>query len=112
MEFFLSFLLGLLFFYLYYRLVWVSVKVRSKELKVIAKYGKDSPKRGRLKRFKKFYLSRPFRFFLFGIFAYAIFYIFGKGGLLGLFIALIVANLSLFPWGWKRSGEFLNGGNS
>lgn len=112
MKLLLSFLFGLLFSYMYYRLVWVSVKVRSKELKVIAKYGKESPKLKRLKRFKKFYLSRPFRFVLFGIFAYGIFYIFGKGGLLGLFIALIAANLFLFPWGWKKSGEFLNGGNS
>ena len=100
----ISFLSGLVFVLLYYRWVWNSTKLYSKELKLISKYGKDSPIRKRFRnRYIKFYHSRWVRFLIFILYAYAVFIFFGKSGLEGFFFALIVGNLFLFPWGWKKS---------
>ena len=100
----ISFLLGLVFILAYYRWVWISTKLHSKELKLISKYGKESSFRKKFRsRHIKFYHSRWFRFLVFILYTYVIFLIFGKEGLEGFFFALIVGNLLLFPWGWKRS---------
>ena len=112
-KFFVSFLLGLLFVLFYYRWIWISAKVRSKELKLIAKHGKDSPIVSKFrKRYGRFYHSRLLRFAVFVLFTYLVFLLFGKPGLAGFFISLIVGNLILFPWGWVRSSKNLSGGNS
>jgi len=103
-KFFLSLVLGLAFVFLYYRWVWIASKIRSKELKLRVKHGEDSPiLRKFQKRYKKFYHSHLVRFVVFILYTYGIFLIFGKTGLLGFFIALIVGNLLLFPWGWLKS---------
>ena len=111
MDFFLSFLLSLLFFFLYYRSLWISSKLRSKELKLSVKYGQNSKvvKRFRRKHFR-FYHSKLFRFLTFSLFAFGVFKFFGKQGLLGFAIALLVANLAILPWGWLKTGK-LNGEN-
>ena len=99
-----SFLLGLVFVFLYYRLLWISTKIRSRELKLTVKYGKGSKQVERFRRrFHRFYFSRTFRLGLFILTAYGIFLLLGKEGLEGFFFALIVGNLLLFPWGWRRS---------
>lgn len=113
MEFLISFLLGLGFVFFYYKLVWISSKVRSKELKLEVKFGKDSPRLEKFRRkHKKFYHSKIFRLGLFVLFAYLIWHLFGKQGLLGFFIALIVGNLLLFPFGWIKSSKKLKRENS
>lgn len=99
-----SFFFGLAFVLFYYRLLWISTKIRSRELKLVIKYGKGSNQINRFRRkFNKFYFSRTFRFVLFIFTAYGIFLLFGKEGLEGFFFSLIVGNLLLFPWGWRRS---------
>jgi hypothetical protein len=101
---FLGFLWGLLFFYFYYRNLWVGSKIRSKEMKLSAKYGKDSPRIKRFRRrFGSFLYSRPFRFLLFIAFTFLVFMLLEKPGLVGFTLSLIGANLFLFPWGWKKT---------
>ena len=98
------FFLGLVFVFLYYRLLWISTKIRSKELKLTVRYGKGSEQVRRFhRRFNRFYLSRTFRLGLLILSTYGIFLLFGKEGLEGFFFALVVGNLLLFPWGWRKS---------
>ncbi len=108
---FLAFLLGFVFLFFYYKSLWVWSKIRSKELKLSAKYGKGSQK---LKKFRQkfggFLYSRTFRFLLFITFTFGVFWTLGKAGLIGFTFALIGVNLLLFPWGWKKTNP--NGGNS
>ena len=107
----LAFLLGLAFFYLYYRNLWAGSKIRSKEMKLSAKYGKGSPRIKRFRRrFGSFLYSRTFRFLLFIVFTFLVFALLGKPGLVGFTISLIAVNLLLFPWGWKKTNP--NGGSS
>ena len=109
----LSFILGLAFVFFYYKWLWISTKIRSKELKLIAKHGKDSPIVFKFrKRYKRFYHSRLFRFGVFVLFTLLVYLIFGKPGLAGFFIALIMGNLILFPWGWVKSSKNPNGESS
>ncbi len=100
----LGFVAGLTFILLYYRLVWHAAKLRSKELKLISLHGEDSPQVQKFrKRYGKFYNSRPFRFLLFIGAAFLVYLFFGKPGMGGFFVAIVVGNLLLFPWGWLRS---------
>ena len=113
MEFFLSLILGLVVVFFYYRLLWYSSKIRGKELKLEIKHGKNSPLVEKFrKKHKKFYHSRIFRLGLFALATFAVWKFFGKQGLFGFFIALIVGNLLLFPYGWIKSSKQLNGENS
>ena len=102
----LGFVAGLTFILLYYRLVWQAAKLRSKELKLITLHGEDSYRVKEFrKRYKKFYHSRLFRFFLFIGAASLVYLFFGKPGMGGFFVAIVVGNLLLFPYGWIKGSN-------
>ena len=100
MKIAISFLLGLIFILLFYKNLWCYAKIKGREFKISAKYGKDS---FQLKKFKSKFstlkCSKIVRFVLLLLFITPTYLIGGKEGL-GAFIgAVIVGNLTLFFWG-------------
>jgi hypothetical protein len=99
----LSFLWGLLFIYLYYRLVWCYSKIRGREFKLVTKYGKKS---GQVKRFKKRFKAWKCGFFvrllLFLIISLPVGFIAGAKGLGAFLLGVLAGNLTLFYLSVKR----------
>jgi len=104
MKLLFSFLLGLGFIYLFYKNLWCYSKVKGRELKIAAKYGKKS---GQLLRFKKrfstFKCSKIARFFLLLFFLIPAYLVGGKNGLAAFVVAVIIGNLLLFVWSVKKA---------
>jgi len=102
-KYVLTVLLGLLFIYLYYRLVWCYSKLRGKEFKLIAKYGKKSKQLKRFRRrFKTFKCGFFARLLLFLVFALPVGFLLGTKGLGAFLLGVLAGNLALFYFSFKR----------
>ena len=95
-----SFLLGLGFIYLFYKNLWCYAKVKGRELKISAKYGKGSPQHKKFKEhFPTFKCSKIVRFLILLFFILPAYMVGGKEGLGAFLFAVILGNLTLFVWG-------------
>ena len=95
-----SFLLGLGFIYLFYKNLWCYAKVKGRELKISAKYGKESFQHKKFKeQFSTFKCSKIVRFLLLLFFVFPAYIVGGKEGLEAFLFAVILGNLTLFVWG-------------
>jgi len=101
--YFVAFLFGLLFIYIYYKLVWCYAKLRGREFKLVAKYGKKSEQLNRFKRrFKLWKCGFFVRFLLFLVFALPVACLLGVKGLGAFLLGVLVGNLALFYFFFNR----------
>ena len=98
-----GFFAGILFIYVYYRLLWCYSKLRGKEFKLIAKYGKESEQLKRFKRkFKTYRCGYVARLLLFLIFALPVAFFLGTKALAAFLLGVLMGNLALFYLSFKR----------
>ena len=104
LEILIAFLLGLTFIYFFYKNLWCYAKIKGRELKITAKYGKDSNQLQRFKsKFSTFKCSKIVRLSLLLLFIIPTILIGGKKGLGAFIIAVILGNLTIFWLGIKKS---------
>jgi hypothetical protein len=104
LKYLLSFLLGTLAVYLYYKNLWCYTKIRTKREKVKVKYGENSKWYLYLRRrFSTRWCNLVFRLLVFLVFATFTLRVFGKEPFLAFIVAVVVGNLTLFIFGFKRS---------
>jgi len=110
LEYLLSFLLGTLAVYLYYKNLWCYAKVKTKREKVKVKYGENSKWYAYLRR--KFPLTRCnliFRLLLFLVFATFTLRVFGTEPFLAFVVAVVLGNLTLLVFGFKSTSPRAGG---
>jgi Na+/melibiose symporter-like transporter len=110
LKYLLSFFLGALAVYLYYKNLWCYTKIRTKREKVKVKYGENSKWFLYLrKRFSTRWCNLIFRLLLFLVFATFTLRVFGKEAFLAFIVAVVVGNLTLFVLGFKKSSTGVKG---
>jgi hypothetical protein len=106
LELLIGFLLGVLFSFFYYKNLWCYAKIKGREYKIAAIYGKNSSQLKRFKRkFRTFRCNTFFRLLVAILFSLVVYTFTGHYGLGGAVLGILSANLTLFGWGIYKTSH-------